>query len=196
MSKTSVRRSIAFDPEPGCWSYPHGKKPSIIATFTAFLGVILNIGAMRVCDFLSRDITVTGRSEDGMSHSVGLWAYESPTNGECYTYPSTFDADDELYVAQTFSIVSSVLGGVAALSLASLACNVMSVNQRKLLVGILIFVVICEGQTFWIFNGDGCDGERRSCEMASGSVQAIISMFLYLVAAIVTAKLPDGKSPD
>ena len=193
MSKTSVRRSIAFDPEPGCWSYPHGKKPSIIATFIAFLGVILNIGATRVCDFLSRDITLTGGSS---SHSVGLWAYESPTNGECYTYPSTFDADDELYVAQTFSIVSSVLGGVAALSLASLACNVMSGNQRKLLVGILIFVVICEGQTFWIFNGDGCVGERRSCEMASGSVQAIISMFLYLVAAILTAKLPDGKSPE
>jgi len=196
MSKTSVRRSIAFDPEPGCWSYPHGKKPSIIAAFAAFIGVIVNIGAIRVCDFLSRDITLTGRSEDSMSHSVGLWAYESPTSGDCYTYPSTFEADDELYVAQTFSIVSSVLGGVAALSLASLACNVMSSNQRKLLVGILIFVVICEGQLFWIFNGDGCVGEKRSCEMASGSVQAIVSMFFYLVAAILTAKLPDGKSPE
>eukprot|EP00541_Cyclophora_tenuis_P008354 CAMPEP_0116579180 /NCGR_PEP_ID=MMETSP0397-20121206/22114_1 /TAXON_ID=216820 /ORGANISM="Cyclophora tenuis, Strain ECT3854" /LENGTH=411 /DNA_ID=CAMNT_0004108643 /DNA_START=204 /DNA_END=1439 /DNA_ORIENTATION=- len=181
----------------------------------AFLAWTLTIASTCVCSFVTRKVSLRGISEDDLdnqgvllfeSHGIGFWGWEY--EGKCYNFEveGRHPSFDGMYkAASAFTTTTDVVGGLLLICFVLGTCFPIQPNRYEIMGYVTLLVAVLDGATLIILGSSVCSNRffdyatpdislsefaSTSCGMASGSVLALLSSIIWLIAAGFCLRTP------
>ena len=121
------------------------------------------------------------------------------------------ETDAKWKTAQAFSIIATVLGGLAAIAMTSAACD-SPTGYWKSYVGLLLLICLSEGLALIFLNSKACDsqeinlntqmsnttlpfdlvGTLSACKISSGGILAACAVCVWFLAALISGAAAKG----
>jgi hypothetical protein len=170
-----------------------------ITCFSMLCAWACNVAALGTCRFVDSDIffeNVGGSTNIGAS-AVGLFTFESASNGVCYTinwddwsYNFSYWTDYNLNVARGTGGTAGLLGFIFLIVLlCAMCCSCARAQCVWMMNGIVnLICAALAGCMFFINKSYIC--ESGSCEFSTGGALTVTAIVMYFITAVLCFSIP------
>ena len=181
----------------------------------SFIAWTLTIASTCTCSFVSRRVSLRGVSKQDLdregvllyeSHGIGFWGWEN--EGSCYSFEiegRSPSFDGQYTAASAFTTITDIVGGALVVCLMLGTCFPVQPNRYLIIGYVMLVIAVMDGATLIMLGSSVCSNKffdyatpnvslsqfaNTSCGMATGSVLALLSSILWLVAAGFCLRTP------
>jgi hypothetical protein len=195
----------------------------------AWIALVFSLLANFFCTFTVQEVTATiTTAQNSFNGTVGpyyagLWNYKSyetfwtqsdntiyiQTFATCSKYPEGTMVDPKWKTAQAFTIIATVLGGLAAIAMTTATCQAPT-GYWKSYAGLLLLVCASQGLTLLFLRSNACaahnmtlntdaedlfdtQGTVAKCKLSSGGILSACAVAVWFFAALFSALGTPGK---